>query len=63
MSTQLRKIAASCGERALGSPVRETRTPGFTWGEGHKGDRGLSLPTALVQWRVWSQCHFSTPGQ
>src|SRR5215831_4825167 len=34
-------------ERVLGSPVREIRTPGFTWGERHKGDRGLSLPTTI----------------
>src|SRR5262249_34695352 len=44
--------SAPCGilisrgyERVLGSPVREIRTPGFTWGEKHKGNRGFSLPT------------------
>jgi hypothetical protein len=24
----------------LGSPVREIRTPGSTWGDGHKGNAG-----------------------
>jgi hypothetical protein len=32
-------------ECVLGSPVREIRTPGFPWGERHKGNRGFSLPT------------------
>src|SRR5262245_31087837 len=41
-------------EYVLGSPVREIRTPGFTWGERHKGNRGFSLPTiASVIRRCW----------
>jgi len=35
-------------ECVLGSPVREIRTPGFTWGERHKGNRGFSLPTIVL---------------
>src|SRR5262249_18025006 len=44
-------------ECVLGSPVREIRTPGFTWGERHKGNRGFSLPTTLsgitCSWHKW----------
>jgi hypothetical protein len=29
----------------LGSPVRETRTPGSTWGDGHKGPCRLGEDT------------------
>jgi len=34
-------------EGVLGSPVREIRTPGFTWWEKHKGNQGFALPTIL----------------
>jgi hypothetical protein len=44
-TSSIRDLISLRGECVLGSPVRETRTPGFTWGERHKGDRGLSLPT------------------
>ena len=44
-SAPSRFLTSRRGECVLGSPVREIRTPGFTWGEKHKGNRGFSLPT------------------
>src|SRR5215831_12144001 len=51
-------ILTSLGyECVLGSPGREIRTPGFTWGERHKGNRGFSLPTTIsgitCSWHKW----------